>query len=1737
MGGVVLDIDPRLLLIHAGAVSLALLAAAVVLPLLARLILPARVFAALEQLVSPPPDSSADHSEQEATTGETRQDRKVVALVGLGTAEATAWAAGFVWAAVRAARGGAGREEWMAVGAMGALAVAWTLSSLLLLPRIRTPALLQAPAPMLHFTFYLFQLAVLALYGISLALHPARRTPPSVLFTLLHSAALLSLIGVTLSMPIEPTPVSHSSPTPTASPADVATEEVEDDRDRIFLDSPEDKVSLGSWIVFGFVGDLIEKGRRTKLGYRDVWKLPSLMQSEVVQEGAAKLSSTRIIPRVFWGNSLDIILSLSLHSVGLVLNYGGVYAIKQILESLSSPVPNPTLRQSAYIYAALAFLAQITKAEVDLQQLWHERRAITRTKTQLMGEVYAKALKRKDVSGAVAPKEAGKGADGKKDGAGKAAAKGKEGKKKELPEARGTSSTGKIVSLFGGDVNKVAMQVMQLSSLFNAPVELVIAISFLYQLLGWTAIAGLVVMALALPINHLLVKRRIKMHRSMLSARDARNEILNELINAVRFVKYSAEEEEFIARVTDAREKELAQVLRTRMNGLYVNALWNISPDLVMLVSFGCFTILAHKQLTVPIAFTALALFNMVRAPMTMLPTSIVNVLQTWVSIQRLEKFFGEEEVEPWVSALRIEGTSSSASSGSGVGIEGGTFVYGEKADLPAIEAAAAAAAERAGEEGAEPQFRLEDITVDFPEGKLSLVCGATGSGKSSLFLALLGEMTRLSGSIHLSKATVGSPLDPETGLYDGVAYAAQLPWLQHASIRNNILFGSPFEAERYEAVLEACALRPDLALFDAGDATEIGEKGISLSGGQKARVALARAVYSRAKTVLLDDPLSAVDSHTARHLFRKCLRGPLLENRTVILVTHHVSLCLGASEYVVRMSEGRVALQGRVNDLDKAELTTELVEGDDEADEAEQADKKPEKEQDPKEAEHAAAAALGPPSSSSSTAASTGPTPTPSGAATPKRGSGKLVEAEARATGRVKTRIYLTYLKSAGLFTWAAMIVLTLAGRVGRVGDRAFFKAWGESYRPSSNNLLFRLFMPTNNQLALVGFDAQAVDLVDMAAFPISRHNGTLHLNFPSASDNVEFYLVGYLIICLLNLLVTILSVLSAFQGSFRASRELFNQMLRRIVYAPFRYFDKTPTGRILNRFAQDMTTIDGSLVDSFRITFTHLSSFVVNVGVMVVSPQFIPPAAVIVFLYYRYASMFIKTSRDLRRLESNARSPIFSKFGETLNGIVTTRAFGAERRFLKGLWEAVDTMQAVSYSSAVANRFLLYRFDFLGAIAVGLTTVFALFSGSSPGLAALAITSAQGLCQSVYWSSRFVSQLEVDLNAVERVVEVLDLEQEPAQIVASNRPPANWPSSVGGLSLEDLVVSYAPNLPPVIKGVSVDIPPRSKVGLVGRTGSGKSTLAMSLLRFTEPTSGRIVIDGVDVTKIGLHDLRRALTLIPQEAVLFSGTVRSNLDPFNNSTDAECLQVLDRVGLINPASSSSATPALGLTPVPSAGPSRSASPAPAQGKTVPTEVPTTADPAVAEAGDGRAPARVPETGHGGQVVAGTVEHAAGKTVSEGEGEGEGSETTAVATVAPGSSGRLSVTLSTPVSAGGNNFSAGQRQLLALARALLRKSRVIIMDEATASVDFETDAKIQHCIRDEFSESLVLTIAHRLRTVVDYDLILVLDAGKVVEFDAPSALLRNKEGVFRRMAEKAADWEQLREVAGLGREE
>ncbi|KAF8273971.1 multidrug resistance-associated ABC transporter [Lactarius quietus] len=1351
--------------------------------------------------------------------------------------------------------------------------------------------------------------------------------------------------------------------------------------------SPEDYTTLWGWVTFSWIWPLVQRrflGTNTTLNEEDVWALSPTMQSRSVFVKFSNMKRATLFRQLCAANSLDLLLDVILTYVSVSFNYMGPFFLKRILDVIGDPTP--ATRSRAYIYALLAFLCTLAKAQADVQHLWFGRRAATRMRLQLMAAIYDKALKRKDYSGIVNKDNSKEVSDSRS----------------RANDPKAGADVGKIVNLMAGDANRVAMTASSMYFIYGSPFEIIIACSFLYQLLGWSAFAGFVILLLGWPLNSFLTKRSIRIQKGVMTSRDKRMGVLNELIGAVKFIKFFAWENRWIDRVSDARATEIKWMIKSRLNSILFNCSGN--------------------ELTVSIAFTASS---------NIIPTWIVQILQTKVALDRIATYLDEDEVTEQVSSLKKSpfGTSGADDEAvKGLGIENGSFKWNEdgsgeneRADNNAKNAVSTAddAAQDASDvtergsiaasDASEYRFELRDISITFPERQLTVVTGPTASGKTALLMALLGEMTTLSGTIILSKR---SSLVDEFGLTHTIAYAAQSPWLRHQTIKDNILFGYPYDEARYNAVVEACALQPDLELLEDGDATEIGARSVIPRGSSRA-LALARAVYAPARYVLLDDPLSAVDSHTARFLLEKLLCGPLLANRTVILVTHHVELVLPSAHYLVRMLDGRIDTQGTLADLRAQGVLDEIAHSEE-------------------------IAAVASPTSDQVVVDEVGD----SGATTGTKKPRKLIKDEERQKGGVKWNIYNTYLKASSYWTWIILGFFIILAQLLSVSEKIWIKYWGEAY----GNRTVSTADAFSTSFYAIGQQQVAMD-------------GTMApiITYIPAREHPLFYIGVYAAVGIGSAVVGVLSAIVQYTGALRASRVLFKQLLVAVVRATMRWHDTTPQGIIPNRSPkmtcfQDIETVDLSLASSLQSVNSSLATFAASViTVAVIFPLFFIPASIIGFVYRALAIGYLNTGRDLRRMESNSRSPIFSGFGELLEGIVTVRAFSAEKRFLDGLHLKVDLTTRMWYNFWMINRWLLLNFDALGGLSVLVTTLFALSGLVSAGTAGLCITSAMAFTNSIYWACRFWTGLELDLNSVERVVEYLELPQEPPIVIESSRPPAYWPSSESEnlVVVEDLVIKYAPDLPPVLHDVSFTLKARERVGLLGRTGSGKSTLAMSILRFVDPDSGRIFIDGIDITTIGLHDLRSRVTFIPQDATLFSGTLRENLDPFKEHDDLECLDVLHRVQMLTDRAYESQRT------------SREASPASA------TEVEF-------------------------------------KTL---------------------------VTLDTQVSPGGSNFSQGQRQLIAMARALLRRSSIIVLDEATSSIDFATDQKIQATIREEFGGSLLLTVAHRLKTVIDYDRLIVLDKGAIVEFDTPWNLIQKENGVFCHMALKSGMFTELERVA------
>ncbi|EJD49745.1 P-loop containing nucleoside triphosphate hydrolase protein [Auricularia subglabra TFB-10046 SS5] len=1255
-------------------------------------------------------------------------------------------------------------------------------------------------------------------------------------------------------------------------------------------------------------------------------------------------------------------------------------------------------RRSAYLWASLAFLSMLLKAELDLQNFFIANRATLRARTEAIASIYLKATKRIDTSGIVgAAKKIGK--DGQEE------------------KTTGSADLGKITSLVSTDARRIGFFMAFLVQLIQTPLSIIIAATFLYRLMGWSAFAGYVVLLLAVPANHFLLKWQYRVMQVMLEMRDRRMQSMNEVIQAIKFIKLSAWETRWRDRVLEHRARELHHVVKMKFTQFCTSFVWVIVPIFVACISLTTYTYVAGHELSVSIAFPALLTFGILTEQLTMLPF-VGNVLQRmYASVVRIGDFLDEVEVPEWTRGT--EETSVLASDDR-LGCENATFVWNttavrkekivadelkRKADeerranrrswvqmltlrrrLP-VQQPAEAGAESITVGDATPHtsdvFTLRDISVVFPRGKLSLIYGPTASGKSSLLSALLGEMQCLEGRVYLPKFP--TRVDSGTALRESISFCAQQPWLQHRTIRDNILFGSPYDRTRYNAVLAACALVPDLKVLEDGDHTEIGEKGISLSGGQKARVALARAVYAPTQTVILDDVLSAVDTHTAAVLIRCCFLGPLMRDRTLVLVTHHVESIVPHAAFMVRMTNGIIEAQGIPEQL-RARGHLSQSAGATGGSKLDDKDWEPDVEDDTLEVNEG-------------------------------KEFKKLVDKESKADGSVQLAVYLTYIKAAGYWMLGLVLFGIVVIRSMDIIQKFWVKAWSESYESS-----------------------------DPDAEPPKTP-----FHFPSATQNPLPYVAVYIGIQSLHAICFMAAQVPNIFSAFFASHKLFARMLESVLRSPLRWFDKTPSGRILNRFAGDIDSIDTGLASYIWAIAEHSISLVISIVTIAYGvPPFVVIAVFLGYLHYRIADGYIKTSRDLNRLESTLRSPVISAFGELLIGVTTVRAFGAEKRFMSVLFELLDRCQAAFYYNQATNLWLQIRFGALGSVTLFCASMLALGAGINAGLMAIVITQAEAIINDFYWGMRAYVDAEQEFNGVERIREYMELPSEPPRIT-DKRPPPDWPREQGTIEFHDVVIKYAADLDPVLKNVSFTIRPREKVGLVGRTGAGKSTLALSLFRFVDPTQGTISIDGVDIASIGVEDLRSRLTLIPQDASLFKGSIRENLDPFNEYTDAECLDVLRAVQL-----------------------------------------------------------PVDESEDTGVSLAGSTLGASGTT-----------------TPRPDAGSKIILALESQVSEGGNNLSAGQRQLLAMARALLHKTRTIVLDESTASVDFDTDKKIQHAIREGFKDGIMLIVAHRLHTIIGCDRIMVLDDGQVLEFDTPLNLLEQEDSMFRRMCEKSENLDSL----------
>ncbi|OJJ44596.1 hypothetical protein ASPZODRAFT_168311 [Penicilliopsis zonata CBS 506.65] len=1324
-------------------------------------------------------------------------------------------------------------------------------------------------------------------------------------------------------------------------------------------------------------------------------------------------------------HSPTLILQLCLTVFSCLLSFAPQTALYGILTALEAR--GDSLWETWAWALALGF-SMLLSTSVDAWLFWicWSRLGVP-IYAELSAVVFAKSMRRKDVKGAKKGKGNKNESDKKLENG---TSREEEDGGDDDDEEQMKKSRQSIINLAAVDARRIADFAASNFMIPSSMLKIVIACVFLIQIIGWKSLcAGLAVSLIVTPVNVQLAKRYSNAQDNLMKYRDLKMAVVTEALQGIRQIKFSALEPQWQRKIGETRNTELKALWASFFYDIGLITIWILGPLMLSAVSLAVYATL-NGELSASVAFTAMSIFGSLEMSLAFLPELISNGLEAKISSDRIDKYLDSEE--------KVTTTVPSDS----IAFENASIAWpAEEESEETKDGTNETTTENHNHD--EERFTLRNLNIHFPQKGLSIISGRTGAGKSLLLASILGECDILDGTV---KVPVPMPLEErfddlantENWIIDrAIAYVAQIPWIENASIKDNILFGLPYNEARYRNVLFACALEKDLDMMPDGELTDIGANGVNLSGGQRWRISFARALYSRAGILVMDDIFSALDAHTGRHVYEHALTGPLGQNRTRVLVTHHVALCLPRTDYSVLLEDGRVKHAGTIEDLKKTNSLADILR---QEEEAERVDHTADQDQDFIDEETTLQKVISNRSRRRSSAIhGNGTTPATTvdtaAHAAPKDDSKpkKFTEDEKRETGAIKLAVYLAYLRKGGSWPYWLLVISAYVAYVTLIVGRSWWvNIWtSHSQTQSAPEQYLTVMTEAMNRLATV-----------------------------ETSDDLPLYLGVYVGLSILACGMGTARYYLVLSAAVRAARNLFEGLTFAVLRAPLRWLDTVPLGRILNRFTADFHAIDSRIgYDIGFLTYKTLEVMGIMVAGMLVSPLLIIFATILLAVSLKLALTYLGGAREVKRLESTAKSPVFEQFGSSLVGLITIRAFTKADTYINIMYGKINRHARAWYNLWLFNRWLSFRMSVIGAIFTVVTASLVVYlPGISASLAGFALSFSLQYSGSLAMLLRQCANIELNMNATERVIEYSNIEIESQDGADA---PAAWPTE-GRLEVEDLVVGYAPDLPAVLNGLSFTVEKNQRVGVVGRTGAGKSSLTLALFRFLEARSGTISIDGIDVSKIKLHDLRSRLAIIPQDPVLFSGTVRSNLDPFNEYTDSELYDALERVHLIsaseNEALSQSATPAPGsATPV------------------------------------------------------------------------SGAASTAALLV---KNTNIFASLSSRISEGGLNLSQGQRQLLCLARAIVARPKIMVLDEATSAVDMETDALIQQSIRAEFGRNAttLLVIAHRLSTIADFDRILVMDAGRAAEFGSPRELMAIPDGIFKNLVENSGEKAALEET-------
>uniref|UniRef100_A0A3P8USD2 ATP-binding cassette, sub-family C (CFTR/MRP), member 9 n=1 Tax=Cynoglossus semilaevis TaxID=244447 RepID=A0A3P8USD2_CYNSE len=1127
----------------------------------------------------------------------------------------------------------------------------------------------------------------------------------------------------------------------------------------------------------------------------------------------------------------------------------------------------------------------------------------------------------------------------------------------------GEMTLGQINNLVAIETNQLMWFLFLCPNLWAMPVQIVMGVILLYYLLDWSALIGASVIVLLAPIQYLIATKLADTQKSTLEHSTDRLKKTTEILKGIKLLKLYAWEKIFCDSVEETRGKELA-CLRTFAFYTSMSIFMNAAiPIAAVLATFSVHHFTDKTGPSPSEAFAALALFHILVTPLFLLSTVVRFAVKALVSVQKLGEFLQSDEIgdDSWRNGdicvpldigKKHPGQTKAINRKKPVWYQMDNYEQPSRRPLRPSETEDVAVKVTNGFfTWGSNLSTLSDINTRIHTGQLTMIVGQVGCGKSSLLLAMLGEMQTNEGRVHWSNLCPPSCFFPprctSKNRYS-VAYAAQKSWLLNATVEDNITFGSPFSKQRYKAVIDACSLQPDIDLLPFGDQTEIGERGINLSGGQRQRICVARALYQNTNIVFLDDPFSALDIHLSDHLMQEGILKFLQDDkRTVVLVTHKLQYLIHA-DWIIAMKDGSILREGTLKDIQTHDVElydhwkTLMNRQDQDLEKrktlrrafySREAKNQMDDEDEEEEVEEE---------------------------------DDDNFSTTTNRRSKIPWKVCWCYLSSGGFF----MVLLMVSCKLLKHSVIVAIDYWLADWTSSKTN----------------------------------------------QSQQDSYHLSVFIALCAAGITLCLITSLTVEFLGVSAATNLHHNLLNKIIHAHIRFFDITPLGQILNRFSADTNIIDQHIPPTLesltRSTLLCLSA----IGVIsAITPVFIIALVPLAVAFYFIQKYFRVASKDLQDLDDSTQLPLLCHFSETAEGLTTIRAFRHEARFKQRMLELTDTNNTAYLFLSAANRWLEVRTDYLGAMIV-LTaagaSIWTSHSGLDVSLVGLGLTYALTVTNYLNWVVRNLADLEVQMSAVKKVDSFLSTESENYEgSVESSQVPDDWPKN-GEIMIQDLCVRYDPSLKPVLKHVNAYIEPGQKVGICGRTGSGKSSLSLAFFNMVDIFDGKIVIDGIDICKLPLQMLRSRLSIILQDPVLFSGSIRFNLDPERTCTDDRLWEALEIAQLKN-----------------------------------------------------------------------------------------------MVKALPGG-------LDGVVTEGGENFSVGQRQLFCLARAFVRKSSILIMDEATASIDMATENILQKVVMTAFADRTVVTIAHRVHTILTADLVIVMKRGNILEYDKPETLLEQEDGMF-----------------------